>query len=209
VVLLNNDIEVSRPDWLRELVGLALRERVGVVGAKLYYGNGYVQHAGAVLGIGGVAGHAHKYRPGNEIGYYGRLILTQEVAAVTGACLLTHTDLWRSLGGFDEEHLAVAFNDIDYCLRVREAGRRVLWAANAELRHLESISRGPEASSDQLARFQRETEWMQRRWGTLLRSDPMYNPNLTDEREDYSLSYPPRVDKVWRSASAGTGASDA
>jgi GT2 family glycosyltransferase len=197
VLLLNNDIEVDGPNWLREMVGLATRDGVGAVGAKLYYGNSAVQHAGVVLGVGGVAGHAHKYRPAHETGYFGRLILTQEVAAVTGACLLTPTDLWRRLGGLDEKNLTVAFNDVDYCLRVREAGYRVVWAANAELRHLESISRGREESAQQVARFNREAAWMKRRWGKALQEDPTYSPNLTDVHEDFSLAHPPRVRKPW------------
>jgi GT2 family glycosyltransferase len=197
VLLLNNDIEVDGPDWLQEMVGLVSREGVGAVGAKLYYGNGSVQHAGVVLGIGGVAGHAHKYRPAHETGYFGRLVLTQEVAAVTGACLLTPTELWRRLGGLDEKNLSIAFNDVDYCLRVREAGHRVVWAANAELRHLESISRGREESAQQVARFNREAAWMRRRWGSTLQEDPTYSPNLTDVHEDYSLAHPPRVRKPW------------
>jgi GT2 family glycosyltransferase len=196
-LLLNNDIEVESSDWLREMVGLISRDGVGAVGAKLYYANGTVQHAGVVVGIGGVAGHAHKYRPAHETGYFGRLVLTQEVSAVTGACLLTPTALWRKLGGLNEYNLAIAFNDVDYCLRLREAGYRVLWAANAELRHLESVSRGKEESARQVARFNRESAWMKRRWGSALTSDPSYNPNLTLVHEDYSLAYPPRVQIPW------------
>jgi GT2 family glycosyltransferase len=200
VMLLNNDIEVDQPTWLQEMVGLLMRDGVGAVGAKLYYGNGSVQHAGVVLGIGGVAGHALKYRPANEIGYFGRLVLTQEVSAVTGACLLTRTSAWRELGGLDEDNLSVAFNDVDFCLRLREAGHRVIWAANAELRHLESVSRGREESARQVARFNRESAWMKRRWGSALHTDAAYNPNLTDVHEDYSLAYPPRVAKPWASS---------
>jgi GT2 family glycosyltransferase len=192
LLLLNNDVEVVHPNWLAEMVALASRDGVGAVGAKLLYSDATVQHAGVVLGIGDVAGHAMKYRPAGDTGYFGRLVLTQEVSAVTGACLLTHANLWHAVGGLDEEHLAVAFNDVDYCLRIRAARRRVVWAANAELRHLESRTRGPEDGARR-ARYEREAAWMQRRWAWELRHDPFYNPNLSVEREDHGLAYPPRV----------------
>lgn len=198
VLLLNNDVLVREPGWLREMVSHIVRPDVGVVGAKLYYGDGRVQHAGAILGIGGVAGHSHKHLPGGEVGYGGRLILTQEMSAVTGACLLTRRALWDELGGLDEAEFAIAFNDIDYCLRVRAAGYRVVWTPYAELDHLESASRGLEDNPDKVDRFEREHARMLKRWGPVLSADPFYNPNLTVHAEDFSLADPPRAPRPWQ-----------
>lgn len=197
VLLLNNDIVVRDPGWLREMVSHACRPGVGVVGAKLLYADERVQHAGVVLGIGGVAGHNHKYAPRELPGFFGRLVLTHQFSAVTGACLLTHRDLFLELGGLDEIDLAVAFNDVDYCLRVRETGRTVVFTPYAELFHLESASRGLEESPQQIARFNRESEVMRERWPGWLLDDPAYNPNLTNVHEDFSLAAPPRVARPW------------
>lgn len=203
LLLLNNDIDVIHHDWLTEMVALACWDDVGVVGAKLLYADETVQHAGVVLGlrpspgIPGVAGHPLKLAGRTEPGYFGRLLHTQEVSAVTGACLLTHTDLWGDLGGLDEEHLPVAFNDIDYCLRVRADGRRVVWTPLAELYHLESVSRGEDNEGSNAERFQRECTWMHGRWNGLLDLDPFYSPNLSLDRTDLTLSYPPRTQRPW------------
>ncbi len=166
---------------------------VGVVGARLLYADERVQHAGVVLGIGGVAGHSHKYANPMDPGYFGRTVLAHGVSAVTGACLLTHRELFLELGGLDEVDLSVAFNDVDYCLKVRASGRRIVYTPYAELFHLESASRGLEESPAQIARFNRESAVMRERWGTWLRDDPAYNPNLTDTHEDFRLGVPPRV----------------
>ena len=197
VLLLNNDIVVRDRDWLREMVSQATRPGVGIVGARLVYADERVQHAGVILGIGGVAGHSHKYANPLDIGYFGRLVLAQDVSAVTGACMLMHRDLFLQAGGLDEVDLSVAFNDVDLCLKVRVAGHRVVWTPYAELYHLESASRGVEASHAQIARFNRESAVMRDRWGSWLRDDPAYNPNLSDVREDFSLAAPPRVLKPW------------
>jgi GT2 family glycosyltransferase len=197
VLLLNNDIVVREPLWLREMVSHAVRPDVGVVGAKLLYADERVQHAGVILGIGGVAGHSHKYAARDLPGYFGRLVLPHRVSAVTGACLLTSRDLFLELGGLDEVDLAVAFNDVDFCLRVRESGRAVVYTPYAELYHLESASRGLEESPQQIARFNRESEVMRDRWPLWLRDDPAYNPNLTDVHEDFTLAAPPRVGRPW------------
>jgi GT2 family glycosyltransferase len=197
VLLLNNDVMVRESDWLREMVSHACRPGVGVVGAKLLYADERVQHAGVVLGIGGVAGHSHKGADRALPGYSGRLVLAHRFSAVTGACLLTHRDLFLDLGGLDEIDLGVAFNDVDYCLRVRDAGRTVVFTPYAELFHLESASRGYEESPQQLARFHRESEVMRNRWPTWLRDDPAYNPNLSNVHEDFSLAAPPRVARPW------------
>ncbi len=197
VLLLNNDIFVREPHWLQEMVGVLSVPGTGAVGAKLLYGDGRLQHAGVILGIGGVAGHSHKYFPQDSIGYFGRLALSQDVSAVTAACLLMPTALFRSVGGLDAEHLSVAFNDVDLCLRIGAAGHRVVWTPHAELDHLESASRGPEATPEQVRRFNSEIDYMKRRWGNLLNADPAYNPNLTDSREDFTLAEPPRVNRPW------------
>ena len=184
--LINNDIEVISPGWLTEMVSHAVRREIGCVGAKLYYSNDTIQHGGVVLGIGGVAGHAHKYFPREDFGYFSRLLVTQNYSAVTGACLLVRKEIYLKVGGLDEK-LAIAFNDVDFCMRVRQAGHRNLWTPFAELYHHESISRGHEDTPEKQARFQQEINFMKSRWAGLLDSDPCYNPNLTLTREDFSL----------------------
>ncbi|MDB5506213.1 MAG: glycosyl transferase, family 2 [Devosia sp.] len=190
LVLCNNDIEVITPGWLEELVGWAMQPDIGCVGAKLYYADGTIQHAGVVLGIGGVAGHSHKYFPRSHRGYFSRLKLVQNLSAVTAACLAVRRDVFEAVGGFDAEHLSVAFNDVDFCLRVAEAGYRTVWTPFAELYHLESVSRGAEDDPQKLQRFHAEIGYMQSRW--TLTNDPYYSPHLTLEREDFSLALQPR-----------------
>jgi O-antigen biosynthesis protein len=197
VLLLNNDIVVRERDWLREMVSQVCRPGVGVVGARLLYADERVQHAGVVLGIGGVAGHSHKHAGPHDTGWFGRLVLAHEVSAVTGACLLTSRELFLAVGGLDEVDLRVAFNDIDFCLKVRSRGHRVVYTPYAELYHLESASRGPEESPAQVARFNRESAVMRDRWAGWLRDDPAYSPNLSDVREDFSLASPPRAVRPW------------
>ena len=186
--LINNDIEPINSDWLCEMVGQVCRPEIGCVGAKLYYPNDTIQHGGVILGIGGVAGHAHKYFLRHEYGYFSRLHLTQNLSAVTGACLLLRKSVFEQVGGLNEEHLAVAYNDVDLCLKVREAGYRNLWTPYAELYHHESVSRGADDTAAKRRRAQRETDYMRKRWGTQLDSDPAYNPNLTLIYEDFSLA---------------------
>ncbi len=196
---LNNDLEIISADWLNEMVAQACRPEIGAVGALLYYPDDTVQHAGVILGIGGrhgspsVAGHAFKGRRRGDEGQRNRLRLVQNYSAVTAACLVIRRDVFEQVGGFDERHLAVAFNDIDFCLRVRAAGYRNLWTPFAELYHHESASRGIEDDPDKLARFAGEIAVMRRRWARELDRDPAYNPNLTALYEDFSLATPPRV----------------
>ncbi len=190
--LLNNDIEVISPAWLEEMVSQARRPEIGAVGAMLYYPNDTVQHAGCVLGIGGVANHAFLGLPRGAHGYMNRARLTQNYSAVTAACLAIRRSVYEQVGGFDAEHLAVAFNDIDFCLRVREAGYRNLWTPFAEFYHRESATRGYEDTPEKVARFNSEVAYMMSRWGELLRNDPAYNPNLSLQHEDFSLAFPPR-----------------
>lgn len=186
--LINNDVEVINGDWLTELVSHALRPDVGCVGAKLYYPDDTIQHAGVVLGIGGVAGHSHKHFDRRHPGYFGRLRIAHNVAAVTAAALVVRRDIWDEVGGLNEAELAVAFNDVDFCLRVMAKGYRNVWTPHAELYHDESRSRGSDEAPEKAARFDKECEVMQQRWGPLLKRDPYYSPHLTLIREDYSLS---------------------
>ncbi len=187
LLFLNNDVEVIEPGWLAELAAQAVRPEIGAVGAKLLYPDGTVQHGGVVLGIGGVAGHGHLGLPDEDPGYFARMVLVQEVSAVTGACLAMRTEVFRAVGGFDAEALKVAFNDIDLCLRIRAAGYRILWTPFAKLVHHESKSRGPEDTPEKRARFQTETAVMQERWGPQLRADPYYNINLSRISAHYRL----------------------
>lgn len=188
VGLVNNDVEVINSDWLTEMVSHAIRPEVGCVGAKLYYSNDTIQHAGIILGIGGVAGHSHKHFPRDSHGYFGRLNLVQNLSSVTAACLLIRKEVFDQVGGLNETDLTVAFNDVDFCLRVRELGYRNLWTPYAELYHHESISRGHEDNPEKVARFNKEVNYMNTTWGNLLISDPSYNVNLTLSHENFSIS---------------------
>jgi GT2 family glycosyltransferase len=188
VGLINNDIEVISPDWLTEMVSWAIQPDVGCVGAKLYYPNDTIQHAGIIVGLGGVAGHSHKYFPREDRGYFFRLKLTQNLSAVTGACLLIRKAVYEEVGGLDDTNLAVAFNDVDLCLKVAGAGYLNVWTPFAELYHLESVSRGAEDAPEKIARFGREIAFMEEHWATRAKRDPFYSPNLTLDREDFSIS---------------------
>jgi GT2 family glycosyltransferase len=197
--LLNNDTEVITPDWLEEMLAHLVQPDVGVVGAKLFFSDGRVQHAGDTVGPGGCAHHLHSFLAHDAPGYCGRAVQAQDLSAVTGACLLTWRKLYLELGGLDEVHLPVAFNDVDYCLRVREAKRRVVWTPYAELFHHESVSRGKDDSPEKTARAKREADYMRRRWEHVMQHDPFYNPNLSYERPDFSLNPVPVSDKPWLS----------
>lgn len=185
--LVNNDIEVISPEWLSEMVGHALRLEVGAVGAKLLYADGSIQHAGVILGQGGIADHAHKLKAGHDGGYFGRANLTQTLSAVTAACLLVRKTVFEQVGGLDES-LAVAFNDVDFCLKLREAGYRNIYTPYAVLYHHESVSRGQENSPEKQARFEGEVAFMKRQWGAALTQDPYYNPNLSLGHENFVLT---------------------
>lgn len=198
--LINNDIEVISPEWLTEMVSWALQPGVGCVGAKLFYENETIQHAGVIVGLGGVAGHSHKHFPRYSPGNFFRLKIIQNVSAVTAACLLVRHEVYDEVGGLNETDLKVAFNDVDFCLKVREAGYRNVWTPFAQLYHLESVSRGAEDDPVKIARFQSEIAYMQRSWGPALTVDPFYSPNLTLDREDFSLAFPPRTEAAKASA---------
>lgn len=194
VCLLNNDIEVISPGWLDELVSLAAQPNNGAVGACLWYPNDTLQHGGVILGLGGVAGHMHYKMRRGTFGYFGRAVATQNVSVVTAACLVIRRAVYDEVGGLDEE-FAVAFNDVDFCIRVREAGYRNVWTPHAELYHHESATRGSDMAPEKFQRFQREVRLMESRWGELLLHDPAYNPNLSldTSKRPFALADVPRV----------------
>ena len=199
LAFLNNDIEVLGPEWLASMVAHAVRPEVGAVGARLLYGNMRVQHGGCILGIQGSVAHAHVMLPGADPGYFARAKLTQAVSAVTGACMVMRRSCFEEVGGFDEANLPVAYNDIDLCLRLCEKGYRIIYDADAELLHHESMSRGYDHANDERRqRQQREAAWMRERWGERLDRDPYYNPNLSLEHP-FAVAFPPRTTKPWRS----------
>lgn len=194
---LNNDTEVISADWLEEMVGLAIQSGVGAVGAMLYYPNNVVQHAGVIVGLGGVAGHAHLGLPKGAPGYYGRAVLAQAMSAVTAACLVVRKSVFADAGGFDET-LAVAYNDVDFCLRLQSRGLRNVWTPFAELYHFEGASRGRDDMSGQVRPgFLLESQIMKDRWADLLSADPHFNRNLSLDSPHFLLAKPPRHTRRW------------
>ncbi len=194
ICLLNDDTEVISGEWLTEMVSQLMQPGVGAVGSKLHYGDGRIQHAGVILGIGGVAGHAHRMADRASVGYFGNLQLAHRVSAVTAACAVVRREAWDQIGGLDEVNLPVAFNDVDLCLRLREAGWEIVWTPYAQLWHHESISRGPDDQGPRAGAFAEEVLYMEKRWGfEKLREDRYYNPNLTLNAENFSLAWPPRA----------------
>jgi len=191
--MLNNDTEVIAPDWLDDMVGLVLRPDVGAVGSRLWYSHRALQHAGVLLGIGGAAGHAHAKLAEGDPGYLGRAVLTQEFSAVTAACLLVRREVFEQVEGLDEQNLAIDLNDIDFCLRLRSAGYRVIWSAQAELFHHESATRGHPTRPDQMARYTAERRYFCDRWKDWLGADPAYNPNLTLDDASWAVAASPRI----------------
>lgn len=190
VCLLNNDIEVIDGDWLGEMVARAMAPRCGAVGARLLYPDRSLQHAGVVLGVMGVANHAWCGLPADHPGHGGRARVAQQFSAVTGACLVVRRSAWEAVGGLDES-LAVAFNDIDFCLRLRRRGYVNVWTPFATLVHHESASRGRDTDPVRAARFLSEVRTMEARWAAELAADPAYNPNLTLDGTDFGLAFPP------------------
>jgi O-antigen biosynthesis protein len=194
ICLMNNDMEVITADWLHEMVGHALQEKVGAVGARLWYPNETLQHGGVILGLGGLAGHANKNIAKGENGYCHRASLQQSFSAVTAACMVVRREHYLSIGGLEEQNLSVAFNDVDFCLKLREKGFRNLWTPYAEFYHHESASRGEEDTPEKQARIAKENSYMKRRWVKEIQYDPAYSRNLTIEFEDFALAWPPRAD---------------
>lgn len=196
LALLNDDIEVITPDWLSEMVGHALRREVGAVGAKLYYPDGRIQHAGIILGMGRVAGQAYRGFPEPDPGSSVRTFAVHDVSAVTAACMLLRAEVYHSLGGLDA-NLPVAHGDVDFCLRLRQRGYRIVWTPHAQLYHWESATRGLDRSVTKVKRLRREEALMLKRWGSALSCDPAYNPNLTLAAPDFAVAFPPRVRGPW------------
>jgi GT2 family glycosyltransferase len=196
VGLVNNDIEVVSPDWLEEMVSYASRPDIGAVGAKLLYADGTIQHAGVTLGIGSIAGHLYKHCPNLENTKFGHLAVPREYSAVTAACLLVDRNKYLEVGGLNEQDLRVAFNDIDFCLKLRRQGYRNVHTPFATLYHHESKSRGKEDSPEKVRRFQGEIQYMLDHWGNELLHDPYYSPNLSLDDETSQAAWPPRHDVV-------------
>ena len=191
IILLNNDIEIINADWIECLLEHSQRKEVGAVGAKLYYPDGSIQHAGIIIGIAGFAGHSHKHYPQDDKGHYNRLMCIQNISAVSGALLMVKKKLYKEMGGLDEINLAVALNDVDFCLRLSEIGYLNIFTPYCEAIHHESTSRGYEEDPEKKIRFSKEIKYFQKKWGRLLdNGDPYYNPNLTLEREDFSQKGP-------------------
>ncbi|MBL4576438.1 MAG: glycosyltransferase, partial [Opitutaceae bacterium] len=185
---LNNDITVITSNWVEEMLTHAQRAEIGAVGSMLYYPNDTIQHAGVILGMGGIAAHAYRHFSRGSEGIVNRARLVQNYSAITAACMLVSKAKFTQIKGFDENNLAIAFNDVDFCLRLREAGYRNLWTPFAEFYHHESASRKDDLSLDQIDRFKKEIQFMEGKWGKILFKDPVYNLNLTLRKADFSLA---------------------
>lgn len=187
LLFLNNDTEIISSDWLESMIEHALRAEVGAVGAKLLYPNGNIQHAGVILGVGGIAGHSHKHFSRYSSGYFNRINAVQNLSAVTGACMMIKAQLFKDVEGFDAQNVAIAYNDIDLCLRLREKNLLIVYTPYAELTHHESLSRGLDYCEEKMRRLQKEAFYMISKWKNQLLSDPYYSPHLTLEKEDFSI----------------------
>ncbi len=202
--LLNNDIQVLHPGWLREMVSQAIRPEIGAVGAKLFFPNGNLQHAGVFLGVRGVAGHFYRHCPGDYLGIGCRAQVIGNVSAVTAACLVIEREKYLEVSGLDDQNLQVAFNDVDFCLRLLQAGYRNLYTPYARLCHHESASRGYTAQSlEESAKCRTEIHYFATKWAHFIEHDPAYNPNLTTFAETGTLGHPPRTLKPWLRGSHG------
>ena len=189
ILLLNNDTRMINGDAISEMLGFARREDVGAVGARLYYGNNTVQHAGLILGLGGVANSQFLGSGREQVGYFYRSTCVQDLSAVTGACMLTSKEDYLAVGGFDEG-LAVAFNDVDYCLKLRAKNLLCVYTPFSEWYHLESVSRGLDLEDpEKKMRMEAETEYFTAKWKEVIeKGDPYYNPNLSLKKFDYSFN---------------------
>ena len=188
LLLLNNDTEVLSENWLSELLSDAAQPGVGAAGAKLLYSDDTIQHAGVVLGLGGIAGHVGSRTPGSIPGYFGRAVVRQNISAVTGACLLISARDFQLVGGLEED-LPLAYNDIDLCLKLRKMGLRIVLNPQVQLYHHESLSRGAEDTPEKQMRLQRESQYLVEKWGdSLTGNDPYYNPNLTLSMQEEAFS---------------------
>ena len=187
LLFLNNDTQVITPDWLERMLEHAIRPEIGAVGAKLYYPDGTIQHAGVIIGLKSIAGHCFLAFPANNAGYMGRLKIIQNLSAVTAACFMMRSEVFHEVGGFDESY-ELAFNDADLCLNIRQKNYLIVWTPYAELYHYESKTRGCDHAPEKQQRFDREKARFQQKWQRFLeQGDPYYNPNLTLECEDFSI----------------------
>lgn len=187
ILLLNNDTEILNPECIEEMLGYCMREDVGAVGARLFYEDGTIQHAGVIVGLGGVAGHAFVAEAQDSPGYFGRAVMAQDLSAVTAACMMIKGSVYKEVGGLDAS-FAVAFNDVDLCMKIRKAGYLIVYNPHAQLMHYESKSRGYDDTEEKIRRFASEIQLFQTRWGEFLEAgDPYYNPNLTLNRHDFAL----------------------
>ncbi|WP_423370302.1 glycosyltransferase family 2 protein [Burkholderia sp. LMG 32019] len=193
IALVNNDIEVISPDWLEEMLGQATRPEVGAVGAKLLYSDDTVQHAGVILGLSGAADHLHRGLRRHDPGYQARAAVVQSLSAVTAACLVVRKSLYVEIGGLNEASLPVAFNDIDFCLRIKSAGYRIIWTPFAELYHHESATRGEDDTPEKKRRSDGEVAYMRQHWADFMADDPAYSRNLTLDRAQCQIAWPPRA----------------
>lgn len=195
LLFLNNDITIITPDWMNEMLGICERPGTGAVGVKLIYPDNTIQHAGCVVGMGGIAGHMFVDMPAERTGYLHKASLLQDMSAVTAACMMVKKEAFEKAGGFTEK-LAVAFNDVDLCLKIREAGYLVVYDPYAQLYHMESKTRGAEDNIEKVRRFQTEIEYMRCRWIDILKNgDPYYNKNLSLTKWNYSLKPIPGMGK--------------
>lgn len=185
--LINNDVLVIEPDWLSEMVSYAMQPEIGCVGAKLYYKSDRIQHAGVIMGIGGTAGHAHKHFDQKSPGYFNRLNVPQNLLAVTAACLLVKKSIYNEVNGLDEEKFKVAYNDVDFCLKVHAAGYNNIYTPDAKLYHLESESRGYEDTPEKMLRLSLEGACLRQKWFDYIEADPYYSPNLTLNTENFAF----------------------
>ncbi|MCY4044086.1 MAG: glycosyltransferase family 2 protein, partial [Cellvibrionales bacterium] len=189
LLFLNNDIEALSRGWLDEMLSQVVRPNIGCVGAKLLYPDRTIQHAGVIMGLGGYAAHSHRGLANHSSGYFNRLNLRQNISAVTGACLMVRREIFELVGGFDS-NFAVAYNDVDFCLKVKRAGFDNVFTPFAELIHHESKTRGEESAPADIHRFQQEKDRLQNKWPDIINHDPAYNPNLTRMSEDFTLKRP-------------------
>lgn len=198
LVILNNDTEVINEDWLEELVSHTMRKEIGAVGAKLLYPNGCIQHAGVILYENHPGIHIYQKRKENDPGYFNRLNLVQNYSAVTAACLAVKKELFELVGGLDEQNLSIAYNDVDFCLKLREKGFYNLWTPFSMLYHHESLSRDDDFDERNIERFKKEHAYMLRKWKKFISNDSYFSPNLSPETRVTALAYPPKVLFSWR-----------
>jgi GT2 family glycosyltransferase len=189
---MNDDVRVATADWLQALVTRVCLKGVGAVGPLMLYPNNTIQHGGVILGLGGVADHAHKHLLRGQFGYFGRAGLDQDLSCVTAGCMVIRREVFEGVGGFDER-FEIAFNDVDLCIRIRHAGWRIIWTPASTVYHLESVSLGRHDSPERAANFAEEVQMMRNLWGSYLDNDPYYSPNLSlDPGKSFTLAFPPR-----------------